>query len=141
MFMTYTRSSFGAVALAATPFLLAACSGGEEIAYGTPSALASQCAADNGGLSLPEGFCAIVVHQGVGVARHIEVAENGDLFVAMRNRRDPESSFYGTRMATEPPTPRSGGARTAAMTSFFTVGTSTSPPTTLSYGIRSRRGP
>ncbi len=46
---------------------------------GTPPS----CAADNAGLTLPSGFCAMVVADSVGRARHIAVAPNGDLFVAL----------------------------------------------------------
>jgi glucose/arabinose dehydrogenase len=41
------------------------------------------CAADNAGLTLPRGFCALIVADSVGRARHIAVAPNGDLFVAL----------------------------------------------------------
>lgn len=53
-----------------------------------PGSLAAACAPDDDGLVLPEGFCAIVVHEGLGAARHVEVADNGDVFVAIRDRRD-----------------------------------------------------
>lgn len=43
------------------------------------------CAADNAGLTLPEGFCAQIVADSVGTARHIAVAPNGDLYVALRD--------------------------------------------------------
>ncbi len=56
-------------------------------AEGTPSQLAASCAADNGGLTLPTGFCAIVFAEGVAGARHLTVADNGDVFVALRNTR------------------------------------------------------
>lgn len=36
-------------------------------------------------LTLPPGFTATVVHEGVGPARHLAVAANGDIFVAGRN--------------------------------------------------------
>ena len=39
---------------------------------------------DNGGLMLPPGFAAIKVVEELGPARHIEVAENGDIYVALR---------------------------------------------------------
>jgi glucose/arabinose dehydrogenase len=48
------------------------------------------CDADNGGLVLPGGFCALVVHDattaegGPAAARHIAVAPNGDIFVAIQ---------------------------------------------------------
>lgn len=54
---------------------------------GTPSPLAAHCAPDNGGITLPDGFCAVVVIDSTGGARHLEVAENGDVFLALRDRR------------------------------------------------------
>lgn len=54
---------------------------------GSPSAIAAHCAADNGGITLPEGFCAVVVIDSLPGARHLTVAPNGDVFVAVRNRR------------------------------------------------------
>src|SRR5919109_862191 len=41
------------------------------------------CAADNGGLTLPAGFCAVVAHDSIGKARHIAVAPNGNVYVAL----------------------------------------------------------
>lgn len=41
-----------------------------------------RCAADNAGLTLPDGFCALVVAEGLGRVRHLKVAPNGDVFVA-----------------------------------------------------------
>lgn len=38
---------------------------------------------DNGGLTLPKGFHATVVADSVGKARHIVVADNGDVYVAL----------------------------------------------------------
>ena len=40
--------------------------------------------ADNGGLFLPGGFDAVVVHDSVGRARHLAVNENGDIYVKLR---------------------------------------------------------
>jgi glucose/arabinose dehydrogenase len=57
-------------------------------AHGRPksaSAAAVTCDADNGGLTLPPGFCAVVVVKGVGRARHMAVRPNGDLYVAINN--------------------------------------------------------
>jgi glucose/arabinose dehydrogenase len=42
------------------------------------------CDPDNGGLTLPSGFCALVVADNVGPARHLKVASNGDVFVALQ---------------------------------------------------------
>ena len=43
------------------------------------------CDPDNGGLTLPSGFCALVVANDLGEARHAVVAPNGDLYVALMN--------------------------------------------------------
>lgn len=45
------------------------------------------CDPDDGGLKLPEEFCALVVADGIEGARHLVVAENGDLFVAIEPPR------------------------------------------------------
>ncbi|HZF14763.1 MAG TPA: PQQ-dependent sugar dehydrogenase [Steroidobacteraceae bacterium] len=42
---------------------------------------AASFAADSDGLVLPRGFTATVVHDGVGLARHIAIRDNGDLYV------------------------------------------------------------
>ncbi len=49
------------------------------------------CDSDNGGITLPEGFCAKVVATGLGVGRHAVVMPNGDLYVSLQGhgRRDP----------------------------------------------------
>lgn len=50
-----------------------------------------QCDADNAGLTLPDGFCAQLVAQGLAGVRHMAVAPNGDVFVAIpagRNNAD-----------------------------------------------------
>lgn len=44
------------------------------------------CDSDNGGITLPTGFCAVVVADQVGGARHLVAAPNGDLFVALQGR-------------------------------------------------------
>ncbi|MBI4546146.1 MAG: PQQ-dependent sugar dehydrogenase [Gemmatimonadetes bacterium] len=49
-----------------------------------------RCDGDNGGITLPAGFCAVVVADTVGRARHLVVAANGDVFVALANRRDQQ---------------------------------------------------
>ncbi len=43
------------------------------------------CDPTNGGLTLPEGFCAVVAAEKLGIGRHMAVAANGDLFVSLRN--------------------------------------------------------
>jgi glucose/arabinose dehydrogenase len=41
------------------------------------------CAPDNAGLTLPSGFCALVVAESLGPSRHLVVLENGDILVAV----------------------------------------------------------
>jgi glucose/arabinose dehydrogenase len=41
------------------------------------------CDPDNGGLKLQPGFCALLTADGIGPARHIAVADNGDVYVAL----------------------------------------------------------
>jgi glucose/arabinose dehydrogenase len=47
---------------------------------------APACDPGNGGLTLPAGFCAVVASEGVGTARHLVVALNGDVYVALRGQ-------------------------------------------------------
>src|ERR1700676_5031734 len=44
---------------------------------------APACDPDNGGIKLPTGFCAFVAAEGLGTARHMVAAANGDLYVAL----------------------------------------------------------
>lgn len=62
-----------------------------------PAPPAVVCDADNGGLVLPNGFCALVVAKGVGKARHMAVRPNGDLYVAIDN--DPANNVTGHVLA------------------------------------------
>ncbi|MGB9429183.1 MAG: PQQ-dependent sugar dehydrogenase [Gammaproteobacteria bacterium] len=43
----------------------------------------ASCDADNGGITLPKGFCATVFADNLGTARHIVVNSNGDVYVAL----------------------------------------------------------
>ena len=45
------------------------------------------CDPDNAGLTLPSGFCASLVADGLGTARHLVAAPNGDVYVALRTAR------------------------------------------------------
>ena len=67
-------------------FVLAGCGNqrtGNQ-SQGDPSANASvQFDSDNGGLTLPSGFQAVVVADRLGRARHIAVRDNGDIYVAL----------------------------------------------------------
>jgi glucose/arabinose dehydrogenase len=46
------------------------------------SAAPPACDSNNGGVTLPAGFCALVAADGIGPARHAVVAPNGDVYVA-----------------------------------------------------------
>ena len=46
------------------------------------------CDPGNGGLTLPPGFCAFVAADGIGSARHLVVAPNGDVYVTLMADRD-----------------------------------------------------
>ena len=54
------------------------------------------CDADNGGLTLPAGFCAKVIADDLGAARNLVVAPNGDVYVSIR---------AGARAPGQPPQP------------------------------------
>lgn len=56
-----------------------------------------ECDADDGGLVLPDGFCALVVHDGVGPARHLAVTADGRVFVALTNRQRELGGVVGLR--------------------------------------------
>jgi glucose/arabinose dehydrogenase len=57
-----------------------------------------QCSADNGGITLPAGFCAVVVADLVSSgepakARHIAVTPDGDIFVAINSPSNVQPAF------------------------------------------------
>ncbi|HVH09249.1 MAG TPA: PQQ-dependent sugar dehydrogenase [Gemmatimonadales bacterium] len=55
------------------------------------------CDPDNGGLTLPPGFCALVVADQLGAPRHLVVAPNGDLFVAVEAGRGSRGGLLALR--------------------------------------------
>src|SRR5688572_11582469 len=53
-----------------------------------------RCDSDNGGITLPPGFCAVVVADLVdSLARHIAVTPSGDVFVAINSPRNRQPAF------------------------------------------------
>lgn len=58
---------------------------------------APRCDPDNGGITLPSGFCAQVVADGLGAARHAVVAPNGDLYVAIMSGRGDKGGVAALR--------------------------------------------
>ena len=70
------------------PLVVAACSDPGAVDDPADSSTATAeivCAPDNGGITLPEGFCATLVVDSLGPARHIAVAPNGDVYVKTRS--------------------------------------------------------
>jgi glucose/arabinose dehydrogenase len=62
------------------------------------------CPGDNAGLTLPSGFCATIFADSVGNARHLVVAQNGDVYVTLEGTQpSPEKAMQGH----EPPAPSS----------------------------------
>jgi len=55
------------------------------------------CTPGNGGITLPSGFCAVVVAENLGVGRHLTVAANGDIYVAIRNTQDSKGTIIALR--------------------------------------------
>ena len=53
----------------------------------TAQAAKPVCATDNAGLTVPAGFCALIVAESIGSARHLVVLENGDILVAVGGGR------------------------------------------------------
>src|SRR5436189_5146709 len=80
------------------------CTAAVAAAVGTPTirrlhAAAPACEADNGGIKLPDGFCAVVAADAVGTARHVTVAPNGDVYVAIQQRGGDAAGFVALRDA------------------------------------------
>ncbi len=73
--MTFKRSIFAVL-------VAAACGMSSLVVH---AAAPPACDQDNGGLKLPEGFCALVAADGLGTARHAVVAPNGDLYIALQS--------------------------------------------------------
>ena len=69
-----------------TACLLFACESesGKTISENKP--VEFQCDKDNGGLTLPKGFCAKVVADNLGIVRHIAVRSPGQIYASLRNR-------------------------------------------------------
>jgi len=95
------RSRPRCVALALlAPWLLASAPAAQPPRPAAAAADPVRCAPGNGGIRLPEGFCAAIVADDVGPARHIVVAPNGDVFVAIRNRSSARGGILVLRDTT-----------------------------------------
>lgn len=78
----FRRLFSGLPALFLLTLFVAACGGPQRPAHLPPAD------PENGGLWLPDGFEAVVVADSIGPARHIWVAENGDIYVKLRQSFD-----------------------------------------------------
>lgn len=101
--------------LAAPALALAACTGGraaqepgstarippptERPADATPwqQRPPPRCAPDNGGITLPPGFCALVVADSLGPVRHLAVTAEGDVYAALSGRNNGPSGAVALR--------------------------------------------
>jgi glucose/arabinose dehydrogenase len=107
-----------------TAFLVAASAAGVFQLRLDSAAPPPTCDPDNGGIKLPQGFCAQVAHEGVGPARQLTVAPNGDVYVA----RDVRSGSGGGVVALRD---ADGDGRLEMQESFGTTSTT---------GIKLRNG-
>ena len=91
-------------ACADTPTVIqdAAPTGTVSQSRGSPKGV--QCSPDNGGITLPPGFCAsvvadLVVDGGPAAARHMAITPTGDIFVAINSprNRQPSTGIIGLR--------------------------------------------
>jgi glucose/arabinose dehydrogenase len=57
------------------------------------------CDPGNGGITLPPGFCATVVADKLGAARHLAFSPRGDLYVALRREGRPAGAVIALRDA------------------------------------------
>jgi glucose/arabinose dehydrogenase len=67
------------------------------LAFSTRAAAPPACDAGNGGITLPAGFCALVAADNLGTARHIAVAPNGDIYVALMSGRNQKGGAVALR--------------------------------------------
>ena len=89
--MTRTNSILRSVALALSPLFLG-------LSFtSAPPRIDSKCDPDNGGLVLPEGFCATVVASELGPVRQLAVAPNGDVYAALGGKSSDGSGVLAFR--------------------------------------------
>jgi glucose/arabinose dehydrogenase len=70
--------------------LFLGCQGGPSDTGPEASTQGLTCDPGSGDIELPEGFCAIVVADDLGRARHLAVNDNGDVYVARRQQGEGE---------------------------------------------------
>jgi glucose/arabinose dehydrogenase len=92
--------AFSSLLLAALIGCSAANSDVPAAAAGSTQSSSVPCDPDNAGLTVPSGFCAVLVTDGAANIRHIVVAPNGDVIGARRNRRGSTGSVVVLRDTT-----------------------------------------
>jgi glucose/arabinose dehydrogenase len=91
------------IALSLLVLPAAACTRDDAQAKESPPAAAAApvhapaCDADNGGITLPPGFCATVFADGLAEPRHLVVAPSGDVYVALQGGRQGEGGVMALR--------------------------------------------
>src|ERR1700739_2916970 len=70
-----------AAAISAASFFALLLAGSSAFATTGSAGPANSCPGDNGGITLPSGFCATVFADNLGHVRHMVVAPNGTLYV------------------------------------------------------------
>ena len=94
----------------ATIFLAAAivaCSSGDKrngdsVGATADTTFAAKCVGDNAGLTLPAGICATVFADSIGLARHVVVAPNGDVYETLEGTQPAPKNQTAPAKA-EPP--------------------------------------
>jgi glucose/arabinose dehydrogenase len=82
----------------ASAFVAACTSGGEKATDSAAGTVASadtvvaKCVGDNAGLTLPAGVCATIFADSIQHARHIAIASNGDVYVAVEGTAPSEKA-------------------------------------------------
>ena len=104
--MSPMRSPVASASLLLVSVIAAACnSGGEKAqdsAAGSVAAadtVVAKCVGDNAGLTLPAGVCATIFADSILHARHIAIASNGDVYVAIEGTAPGEKAPGAAVMA------------------------------------------
>jgi glucose/arabinose dehydrogenase len=92
-------SRFLRAALMLSPLLVGAVAGCLALSPANAAPGGGTCAKDNGGLTLPPGFCATVFADNLGHVRHIAVAPDGTLYA---------NTWSGAYFTSAPPAPAGG---------------------------------
>src|ERR1700694_1502681 len=133
MYVLRSRTSLAVSLALAASVAIGACSQGDQSGAASDSTRASantaaKCPGDNAGLTLPDGFCATIFADSIGQARHVVVADNGDVYTTIQEtpppppgdtaalrKQSPKASFVALRDST-------GDGKADVITRVGTVG-------------------